>query len=191
MRLGVALAISVIVSLLVPCRSGVGGLGLGLGHRFGGGGHVHPHRLPNMAVEILEAARIHEAVILLLARLAATGGDRLVDDRRLHPAHETPAWTETVPVELPIVEATAGHFTTGSRVDCDDPQAPTGILRVARHFVDHPQDVIGTIGLVRHNGIVWQAVPPPNGVNIALALAERLQHLPQPIVLPATAARRQ
>ena len=33
-----------------------------------------------MAVEILEAAAVHEAVILLLARLAAAGGERLVGD---------------------------------------------------------------------------------------------------------------
>src|SRR4051812_8073558 len=57
-------------------RSGGGGFGLAA-HRRGGGRHVHPHRLPDMAVQILEAAAVHEAVILLLARLAAAGGERL------------------------------------------------------------------------------------------------------------------
>src|SRR5689334_11980339 len=55
--------------------SGVGRRGL-LGHGRRGSVHVHPHRLPDMAVEILEAAAVHEAVILLLARLAAAGGER-------------------------------------------------------------------------------------------------------------------
>src|ERR1700710_1274961 len=59
--------------------SGAGGFGLPA-HGSGGGRHVHPHRLPDMAVQILEAAAVHEAVILLLARLAAAAGERLVGD---------------------------------------------------------------------------------------------------------------
>ena len=137
--------------------------------------------------ELLGAYRLPQGVMNVTSGMAS-GADIVVLRRRPRPVHETPAWTETVPVELPIIEATAGHFTTGSRIDCDDPHAPTGVLRVARHFVDHPADAIGSIWLVRHNSIVWQAVPPPEGVDVPAALVERLQQLPQPLVLPATAA---
>src|SRR6478672_857304 len=63
--------------LLVRRTSGGRGFRI-LGHGGRRGLHVHPDRLPDMTVEILEAAAVHEAIILLLAGLATAGSERLV-----------------------------------------------------------------------------------------------------------------
>src|SRR3954454_25154586 len=61
---------------------GSGGFGLMAAHRGKRGFEVHPHRLDDMAVEVLEAAAIHEAMVLLRAGigLAARRAGSL-DDR--------------------------------------------------------------------------------------------------------------
>src|SRR6185312_9116106 len=58
---------------LIARRSGCFGL---LVHRRHRGFDIHPHRLEDMAVEILEGAAVHEAIILRIARLATARGQR-------------------------------------------------------------------------------------------------------------------
>lgn len=38
--------------------------------------HVHPHRLPNVAVRILKGAAVHEAVVVRRVDVGASGGTR-------------------------------------------------------------------------------------------------------------------
>src|SRR4051812_25985059 len=41
---------------------------------------VHPHQFPGVAVGILEAVAVHEAVVLLFGQGGAAGGDGLLDE---------------------------------------------------------------------------------------------------------------
>src|SRR5580704_12977402 len=62
---------------------GLGGVGPLAAHRGQRGTEIHPHRLEDMAVEVLEAAAIHEAIVLrragvdLAARRACSLDDRI------------------------------------------------------------------------------------------------------------------
>ena len=80
------------------------------------------------------------------------------------------SWIETEMHEHPVVDDPHGHFTTGSRLDtpADDNSAK---LRMSRHFVQHPQLVIGQIGIVRSHGYLWQAVIPPTDRAVPDVLA--------------------
>src|SRR3954468_11133674 len=68
--------------------AGSSGRGVGVLHRGGEGlgallrrGRVHPHDLPAVAVEVEEAARVHEAVVLGAICLAAACRERSAADR--------------------------------------------------------------------------------------------------------------
>ncbi len=117
------------------------------------------------------------------------GADLLIFQR--HPSQNdvsaTPDWVETVLHDYPIIDAPASHFTTGSRVSAghDDECAEAG-LRINRCFVDHPAQVLGQIGMLRHNGLLWQAVTPPDQ-PLAAALTARLAHIH--VTLPPPPAR--
>lgn len=118
----------------------------------------------------------------------ASGADLILLRRTSAQRQSVPAWTETAPVELPIVDDPNARFTTGSRLDCPDPAAPTTTLHVPRHFLDQPDAVLGTIGLTRVNQLVWKAVTPLEGDALPTLLAARLEALPQPLIQPATPA---
>ena len=117
-----------------------------------------------------------------------SGADLLILRRTPVNRQSVPAWVESVGVELPIVDDPDARFTTGSRLDCSDPAAPTATLHVPRHFLDTPDAVIGTVGLTRVNDLVWKTVAPPSEGDTIAQLAAQLTTLPQPIVLASAPA---
>ena len=88
----------------------------------------------------------------------------------------TTQWLTSTVVAFPVTDAAKGqHFTTGSRISAghDDDSIEAG-LRANALFAARPELVIGPIGLVRLNNLLWQAVTPPVDQTVITLLAETL-----------------
>jgi N12 class adenine-specific DNA methylase len=84
-------------------------------------------------------------------------------------------WTMAAAASLPIVPPDMGrNMTFGSRyADRQDAD-----LIISQHFIDRPDQVVGTAYQVRKYNGVWLHVQPPEDIPIADGLAERLAALP-------------
>ncbi|GAB4180477.1 MAG: hypothetical protein Fur005_43000 [Roseiflexaceae bacterium] len=107
--------------------------------------------------------------------------------------HTTPPdWLTSTIATVPITAGTAGQrFTTGSRLSAghDDDAMEAG-LRVNTLFLARPELVLGQIGMVRQNGLLWQAVTPPTMASVCELLAARLaSELPTDVFRPVDPAR--
>jgi len=101
-------------------------------------------------------------------------------------------WINSSITTYPVTEATKSqqHFTTGSRISAghDDDSIEAG-LRVNDLFTARPALVIGQIGMVRLNNLLWQAVTPPTEQTVTALLAEMLAaELPTNLFQPRRAA---
>jgi len=85
-------------------------------------------------------------------------------------------WINSSITTYPITDAANGQrFTSGSRISAghDDDAVEAG-LRVNDLFAAQPALVLGTIGMVRLNGLLWQAVTPPADRKVIELLANAL-----------------
>jgi N12 class adenine-specific DNA methylase/phospholipid N-methyltransferase len=136
--------------------------------------------------DLLAAIRLPHGVFSANAG-TMSGSDVLIVQRRADDAGPGKPWPHSEWTILPQTADRAG-LTTGSRYAKSD--GPAGAARVSLHFIQHPEDVIGSLFVVSKSGSTWLYVAPPNDEPIASVLARRLARISAKLPAPAQEGQR-